>query len=435
MATWTNNKPDPLGFGKDEGEGSRKGSLGNWDVLGNALDKSNPFLTSTKNEADAYDAELQGLIELLKNSPELQGFSPVNYVTPEYQGDAVWRNVAAQPDIVYDPIAAERAALERVGKSNFEDLSSDPRLKADQMAALSALKELADNGGMTAQDRANLARIQSQVAQADRGRRDAILQNAHARGMSGGGQELLAQLQSSQAATDRSAQQGLDVAGMAQQRALEAMMQSGQLAGNIRGQDWDEAARRAAAMDAINTFNTSQANDMSRFNVSQGNEVNKFNAGNTLRTAEGNRAVKIDNDQYNADHNWRTDLRNLDARTANNVAKTGIMNDQTRTNQIQLPALNNQNITQKYGWQKDAAQASADRAGGKLNSANADAARKQDTVLSIFGSFMGAAGGGGGGGRARRNTESTTPKIRSSENAFTTPRKQNDEEDDPTMIA
>jgi len=161
--------------------------------------------------------------------------------------------------------------------SGMAGVSTDPRLKEAQMSALASLQGISANGGMTAEDRANLARSQTQAAQADRGRREAILQNANARGMGGSGMELLAQLDSSQAATDRQAQEGLDINGMAQKRALESMMQGGQLAGDMRNQDFGEQSDKARAQDAINQFNTGNKNTMNTHVADQSFGANQAN--------------------------------------------------------------------------------------------------------------------------------------------------------------
>ena len=164
------------------------------------------------------------------------------------------------PNWLEDLVAAKQ------GDTEFNSIKSDPELREKQKASLAALDEISANGGFNLTDQANLSKIQSQAGTADRGRRDAIRQNMASRGMGGSGMELLASLQSSQAATDRQAQQGLDVAAMGQQRALDAIMQSGQLAGNVRGQDFSEQAQKASAQDAINRFNTSNTNDVNRYN-------------------------------------------------------------------------------------------------------------------------------------------------------------------------
>lgn len=134
-------------------------------------------------------------------------------------------------------------------------VATDPGLKDAQMGALRKLEEIGRSGGLLAADKALLAKTQHDASMQDRGRREAILQSMAAKGMSGTGNELLAQLDSSQAATERSSQAGLDIAGMAQQRALDSIAKAGTLGGQIRSQEFDEQAKRAQAQDAINNFN------------------------------------------------------------------------------------------------------------------------------------------------------------------------------------
>jgi hypothetical protein len=175
----------------------------------------------------------------------------------------------------YDP---SRADTYTVDGTAFDGVSTDPRLKEQQLAALASLTELGKDG-MTAQDRANMAKMQAEVNQADRGRREAIQQNMAARGMGGSGMALLAQMQNAQSSTDRAAQQGMDIQGMAQARALQALQQSGSLAGNIRGQDFSEQARVAEAKDAVQRFNAQQQQQGSQYNTSAQNAAAQYNTG------------------------------------------------------------------------------------------------------------------------------------------------------------
>ena len=275
----------------------------------------------------------------------------------------------AAPDVAAERVNANTAQQALVDRSAMEGVSTDPRLKQAQLAALSSLQEIGSSGGMTATERAQLAKVQGEVAQADRGRRAAILQNMQSRGMGGSGMELLAQLQSSQGATDRASQAGLDISGMAQQRALQALNQAGGMAGGIRGQDFGEQSQIAAAKDAIakfnaaNTqqanqfnagqlnsmgqfnssqalgadqFNAGSANDMSRFNTSQINSMGQFNGSNQLRTDLANRDYATENDRYNADtanrfaiHNQGMDF-NTAATNAGITNSAGMFNNQGR---------------------------------------------------------------------------------------------------------
>jgi len=55
----------------------------------------------------------------------------------------------------------------------------------------------------------------------------------------------------------------LDVSAQAQSRALQALMQGGQLGGQIRQQDFGEQSEKAQAQDAINRFNTANRQQVS----------------------------------------------------------------------------------------------------------------------------------------------------------------------------
>jgi hypothetical protein len=231
-----------------------------------------------------------------------------------------------------------------MGRSAMEGVSADPRLKEAQMAALAQMQGIGAGGGMTDAERAQMARTQSEVAQADRGRRDAILQNMRARGMAGSGSEMLAQLASSQAATDRAAQQGLDINGMAQQRALAALQQAGAMAGGMRSQGFGEDSARAQAADAVarfnaansqqaNQFNAGMLNDANRanatlglqgnmFNAGQANSMGQFNAGNRLRTGLANREYATDVAKYNTGAANQAGLYNSQGRQG--VANAGV---------------------------------------------------------------------------------------------------------------
>lgn len=256
--------------------------------------------------------------------PELQKLILAN---PKWQEDLKAETIDAGADVTFSPADLERAQLSTVDGTAFDNVATDPRLKEQQSASLAALKELADGGGFNATDKANLARTRSDVEQADRGRRDAITQGMARRGMGGSGMELLAQLDSSQAATDRQSQEGLNVAGMAQDRALQALMQGGSLAGSVRGQDFNEQARVAEARDSISKFNTANANSISATNANAANNTSQFNADGTLRTALDNRQTNIGVAQNNA--NAVNSANQFNVAGKQDVANQGTTNQNT----------------------------------------------------------------------------------------------------------
>jgi hypothetical protein len=243
--------------------------------------------------------------------------------------------IAAGPDLQARLIEAQEAAATDMGPSAMEGIALDPALRQQQMASMAALQDIANSGGLTSKDKANLSRIETDNATADRGRREAIRQNMAARGMGGSGMDLLAQLQSSQAATDRAAQQGLDVAGMAEQRALDAIMQSGNLAGNLRGQDYSEASQKAKAQDAIAQFNAANKNQFAQYNAGQRSAANQFNAQNQMQM-----------DRYNRDNSMQAQQFNAGAKNQFNQFRQGMANQNTdiqNRNAVDLPQQRFQN--------------------------------------------------------------------------------------------
>ena len=199
---------------------------------------------------------------------------------------------------VISPEDAQAILQEGTG---LKEISTDPRLRSSQMAALSSLEDLAHNGGMSVTDKANLQAIQDSNAQAERGSREAILQNAKARGIGGSGLELAAQLQNQQGSATRNSQQGLGVASMAEQRALDALMKSGQLSGDIRAQDYGEAAKAAEAQDAINRFNAANMQNVGLANTQMHNQTQAANLAEKQRLADTNTQLRNQGNLRNAD--------------------------------------------------------------------------------------------------------------------------------------
>jgi hypothetical protein len=142
-----------------------------------------------------------------------------------------------------------------LGPTAFGDITTDPRLRQAQLGALQQLQQIGAAGGLTPQDIARQELINQQIAQQQRGSREALLQQAGARGLAGTGAELGALLASQQAGTQARALAGTQTAAEAQRRALQAILQSGQLGGQIRGQEFGEQAQAARARDIINQFN------------------------------------------------------------------------------------------------------------------------------------------------------------------------------------
>jgi hypothetical protein len=194
------------------------------------------------------------------------------------------------------PEDAETYLLEA---SAQEQVSTDPRLRQAQMNALAQLEGVAQ-GGLTVGDRGDLQRIQGEVAAAEKGQRDAILQNAQSRGVAGSGMELASQMMAQQQGANRASQQGFDVAKQAQARALEAMLQSGNLGGSIRSQDFGEQSKLAEARDAISRFNTQNKQAVGMANVDARNAAKLRNVNTAQDIANRNQDTRNQESLYNA---------------------------------------------------------------------------------------------------------------------------------------
>lgn len=344
------------------------GALFEGDVIGEGLDKANPWLDNSANEAQAKADKIAE--EARAEWDNLTPYDPSNVKLDDFEwlGD-----LDAGEDVTYEGYDPRLAEANTVSGTAFDDIEGDPRLKEQQLASLGALEDLANNGGLNAADKANLARISSGAAAEDKGRRGAILQGMQQRGMGGSGMELLAQLDSSQAATDRVAQEGLDIAGMAQDRALDAMMQGGQLAGQVRGQDFSEGAARAEAFDAIKKFNSGALNENSQFNAGATNQAGQFNAGNQLETGMFNKTNALNVAKTNLEGRQGTADKNT---ALGNAAKTTLP-QQAFDNKLAVTG-GKSNAALNYAG---SVQAGADKK-------NAEIGQKKQGVMTAAGALM-----------------------------------------------
>jgi len=182
---------------------------------------------------------------------------------------------------------------QEMGPSAYENIQLDPEALDAQRAALSKLGEI-DQGGLLLGDKVALQEIQDSLAQEDAGRQAAIQQNMAERGMGGGGAELAQRLMSQQASADRAGANSRNVAAMAQQRALDAIMQRGQLGGQMRMQQYGMEADKARAMDEISRFNAGQRQ--------QAQVVNQDTANMNTRLAHQQATMKNQLEQQRYDN-------------------------------------------------------------------------------------------------------------------------------------
>jgi hypothetical protein len=201
--------------------------------------------------------------------------------------------------VLQGTLSPEQAQTIMLDPSAMGGITLDPALKQAQMDALLGLQDISDSGGMTAMDRANMSRISNEEDAKARGAREAIMQQAQARGMGGSGMEILSQLQNAQESASRRSARDTEVAGMAQQRALEALMQGGNMAGNIRGQEFSEQAQKAQAADAIAKFNAQNQQQQVNINTAARNDAREKNLNAAQTLSNANTGIRNQEQQFN----------------------------------------------------------------------------------------------------------------------------------------
>lgn len=211
---------------------------------------------------------------------ELKGFDAVS------AGPSEWEDLqSAWEDLNVDKTG--RGRLNRMG-GYFEGLTKDP---------IDAIAE------------ADYARRQADAEQMRRANTEAAMRELEARGMGGGGQQLLAELSNQQASVGDQYQAGLDVNAAAQARRDFAAGKAGELGMNLWGEDARQAEAKAAGRDRFAGERATGVDARSEADAGRGQEAAKFTAeeGNKGATETWNRTNTVsdkDVDKQNTLYWW-----------------------------------------------------------------------------------------------------------------------------------
>lgn len=309
------------------------------DTLVDPLGIGDPFWGKgvTKPNTSAQEAARLKALEDMANG------LPASYIAEKYAGD-------------FSP--AQLAEIQQQSDSELKGISVDPRYKEAQLAALQQLQDRSVDG-YNIEDKAAMSRTLNEAAMQERAQRDALLANAQSRGAGSGGNVLAQQLMAQQGGASRANDGALQIAADGRRRALEAVMASGQLGGQMQGQDFDQQARIAQAQDSINQFNTRNANDRSMYNNQLTNNAQ---------------------------------LRNIDTRqgiASTNAAGRNSFNQNQFNNQARISEVQYNHQTNDINAQNAQYQA-------RVNARNA----KKGAILTTAGTAAGAAYGGPAGAQA-----------------------------------
>lgn len=207
------------------------------------------------------------------------------------------KQTGAPPDesqaILLDQYKQAGILTPQLEQSVTQQFSQVANIKEDQglrTAQTNALQQMQQQGqtGFNAQDIASLNAARSQAQTDAQAKSAQIQQSLQAKGNYGSGTELAAQLAAGQQGAQRESQAGIQQAGVASQRALEALVAGGQEAGQIRQQDFNVANTKAQAADAMNKFNTQNQIAAGARNADRTNAANQYNLTNQQQVANMN---------------------------------------------------------------------------------------------------------------------------------------------------
>lgn len=266
------------------------------------------------------------------------------------------------PEYFGDYQAQQEGAI-GMDPSHMQDIAVDPRLVDAQMSALDQLTQIGETGLLPG-ERAALNQARRGAASEAQAKSAQIMDQFARRGMGGSGNELAAQLQAAQSSGDRLSQESDRTMQMAQQRALNAIGQQGNLAAQIRGQSFGEQSDVAKAQDAINQFNTANKQSVQQRNVAGQNTANLRNLQEQQRLGEA-----------------ATQTKNAQQVNNKGLIQQQFQNQLARANPYAAQLSNMANSNMQHGQ----------------NIANSYAQMGQ-SADQTFASIMGGGGGGGGAG-------------------------------------
>ena len=180
------------------------------------------------------------------------------------------------------------------GDTALAGARADSRYTGVEDQALSEMMKRA-GGGMTPEDEANMLRARQEGQQQSTAAMGSIDREQRRRGMTGGGG--VAKAVAAQQGANRAYTGGVQAAGDASSRALQALQMGGQYASNLAGRSLEQANTVGSARDRISQFNLGRKDQAQKYN----NEIGQRQFENSLNKMDGETSgLKMLIDQYGA---------------------------------------------------------------------------------------------------------------------------------------
>jgi hypothetical protein len=188
-----------------------------------------------------------------------------------------------------------------------EEITTDPRFRQAQLDTLDTL-ETVSKEGMTAEDKLNLENISQRSERDISSQRKATMQSMAERGMGGAGMELAQNLQAQQESAQRQGMEGLQLAADKRRTAMNAMMQRGNVATQMRGQEFGEAESNRQARMTREDFNKRLSSDTQQRNVFAENQA-RLRDLQGKQSLEGLRAENVNRERVQSREDTLLDHR------------------------------------------------------------------------------------------------------------------------------
>lgn len=202
------------------------------------------------------------------------------------------QSAAADALIAENTARAQALFDEDLGQSALAQIASDPEMIARQRDTLDRFGDLSRTG-WSPTDRQALEAQNFQSRQEEQSQRQSVLDAAARRGDTSGGNALMAALSAQQGGANRASQRGTNIALEGRQRALDALANQGQMAGQMRGQQFSEDATRGGAMDQFRQWAAGErsARAQALANASLGQASNIAANADELRSSDTAMAI------------------------------------------------------------------------------------------------------------------------------------------------
>ncbi len=156
--------------------------------------------------------------------------------------------------------------------------SDDPVAKSKQLEAIAQMQGLS-NTGLSDADKAGFNAAHEMGDQMARAKTGAVMQDAQARGVAGGGMEFALRDQGNQDAAQRAQDAAMQQAAQAStNRGNYLQAYAGQL-GNVRQQDYNTNAANTNTLNQFNMANTQNRNATNQANTGLQNQAFQYNEG------------------------------------------------------------------------------------------------------------------------------------------------------------